>query len=148
MKRADGYGAGFLRAGARALFANGIDSLSSIIRYLLRSNSTIGPDLPGRSGLDRLARLQVRLEARTSGSPVWMDPYAKSRYYHSVVGQAHPDGRAGACRLTVAPDRHPHEARRPSAGPFDSPAQPRRAEAPVGPFVLPGPGSAVVRRGA
>jgi hypothetical protein len=85
-KRADNYGAGFLRAGARAVFANGIDSISSIIKYLLTSKHTIGwifASDPAWTG----TRDFKFASNRTNGFTVWMDPYKAGRYYHSVVGR-------------------------------------------------------------
>ena len=84
-KRADNYGAGFLRAGARAVFANGIDSASTIIRLLLTTNLTMGQIFkadPAWTG----TRDYTFASNRTSGFRVWQDPYAKGRYYHSLVG--------------------------------------------------------------
>ena len=84
-KRADNYGAGFLRAGAGAVFANGIDSASYIIRALLTSNKTMGQIFkadPAWTG----TRDFTFTSARTPGARVWMDPYAAKRYYHSLVG--------------------------------------------------------------
>ena len=86
MKRADGYGTGFLRTGAKALFANGIDSLSSIIRDLLGSNKTVGQIFQGDSAWTGSRDFKFA-SRHTSWASVWMDPYAKSRYYHSVVGK-------------------------------------------------------------
>ncbi len=84
-KRADNYGAGFLRAGARAVFANGIDSASWIIRALLTTNLTMGQIFkadPAWTGTRDYSFASVR----TPGYRVWQDPYAKGRYYHSLVG--------------------------------------------------------------
>ena len=41
MKRVDNYGAGFLRAGAKAVFAEAISSVSFTIRSLFRSSRTM-----------------------------------------------------------------------------------------------------------
>ena len=84
-KRADNYGAGFLRSPARAVFANGIDSLSSIIRQLLTGSQTVGYIFRADPAWTGSRRLQVRLVA-DDGLTVWMDPYKPGRYYHSVVG--------------------------------------------------------------
>lgn len=84
-QRADNFGAGFLRTGARAVFANGIDSITPILYSLLRTNRTIAQIFesdPAWTGT-RDVRFASK---RTSGATVWMDPYATSRYYHSVVG--------------------------------------------------------------
>lgn len=84
-KRVDNYGAGFLRAGARAVFANGIDSVSTIIRLLLTSNLTMGQIFkadPAWTGTRDFTFASVR----TPGYRAWLDPYAKGRYYHSLIG--------------------------------------------------------------
>jgi hypothetical protein len=84
-RRADNYGAGFLRAGAKAVFANGIDSISFIIRSLMKTNMTMGQIFkadPAWTG----TRDFTFASARTAGARVWMDPYAAKRYYHSLVG--------------------------------------------------------------
>jgi hypothetical protein len=86
MKRADGYATGFLRTGARAVFANGIDSLSSIITALLKSDQTVAQIFEG-DGAWTGSRDFTFASTHTSGATVWMDPYARSRYYHSVVGK-------------------------------------------------------------
>lgn len=85
-KRVDGYGTGFLRTGAKAVFANGRGSLDSILTDLLTSDKTVAeifqddPSFTGTRDVRHASR-------KTSGMTVWLDPYAKSRYYHSVVGK-------------------------------------------------------------
>ena len=68
------------------VFANGIDSISSIIRSLLTTDRPIGPDLPGRSAWTGTRDFKFA-SSRTTGYTAWMDPYASSRYYHSVIGK-------------------------------------------------------------
>lgn len=85
MKRADNFGAGFLRANAKAVFAEGLDSASYVLASLFHSNRTMGQifmSAPSASG----ARDFTFNSARTPGKRVWMDPVAPSRYYRSVVG--------------------------------------------------------------
>ena len=53
MQRADGYGTGFLRSGAKAVFANGRGSLSSILTDLLTSDESVASDLPRQTGRSR-----------------------------------------------------------------------------------------------
>jgi hypothetical protein len=85
MKRADNFGAGFLRANAKAVFAEGLDSASYILGSLFHSNRTMGQifmSVPSASG----ARDFTFNSVRTPGKRVWMDPVAPGRYYRSVVG--------------------------------------------------------------
>ena len=85
MKRADNFGAGFLRANARAVFAEGLDSASYLLSSLFHSNRTIGQifmSAPSAIG----ARDFTFNSTRTPGKRVWMDPVAPGRYYRSVVG--------------------------------------------------------------
>ena len=87
IKRVDNYGAGFLRSGAKAVFASGITSVSYVLRGLFRgSASTTFRQLfwsdPSRTLTYKIAFTSVR----TSGTSALMDPYARSRYYRSVIG--------------------------------------------------------------
>ena len=99
IKRVDNYGYGFLRAGAKAVFASGITSVSYVLKGLFRS--TGGTTLaklfwsdPNRTG-DYKFTFNSR---RTSGASAIMDPYAPHRYYRSVIGRLDTtvsDWRAG-----------------------------------------------------
>ena len=85
MKRVDNFGAGFLRANAKAVIAEGHSSASYVLAGLFASNQTIGQifmDGPGASGAHDFTFNSVR----TPGKRVWMDPEAPGRYYRSVVG--------------------------------------------------------------
>jgi hypothetical protein len=85
IKRVDNFGAGFLRTGARAVFAEGINSASSILYSLFRTSRTIKQTFwadPARSGAYDFSFASVR----TPGKVAIMDPYAPSRYYRSVIG--------------------------------------------------------------
>lgn len=85
IKRADNYGAGFLRTGAQAVFAEGINSTSYILYGLFRTSRTIRQIYwsdPARSGAYDFSFASVRTPGRTA----LMDPYAPSRYYRSVIG--------------------------------------------------------------
>jgi hypothetical protein len=85
IKRVDNYGAGFLRTNARAVFANGINSASSILYSLFRTTRTMKQVFwadPARSGAYDFSFSSVR----TPGKVAILDPYAPSRYYHSVIG--------------------------------------------------------------
>jgi hypothetical protein len=85
-QRADNYGAGFLRANAQAVFAEGIDSISYVLYGLFKTDRTINQIFwsdPARDG-----RWDFSFNsARTPGFRVTMDPLdGSNRYYRSVVG--------------------------------------------------------------
>lgn len=85
IQRVDNYGAGFLRAGARAVFAEGIDSASYILKGLFTGSGSMrqifwtDPVADGRYDF-------AFNSARTSGKSAVMDPLGSSRYYRSVIG--------------------------------------------------------------
>jgi hypothetical protein len=84
-QRADGYGAGFLRAGARAVFAEAISSISPHIRSLFTSSRTMDQIFmahPSASG----ARDFWFTSSRTSGARVHMDPPRVGKYWRAVSG--------------------------------------------------------------
>jgi hypothetical protein len=85
-QRVDNYGAGFLRANAQAVFAEGIDSTSYILKGLFTTNKTIGDIFwsdPARDG-----RWDFSFpSSRTPDARAIMDPLdGSNRYYRSVVG--------------------------------------------------------------
>ena len=84
-QRVDNYGAGFLRANARAVFAEGITSASSILYALSRTNRSMGSIFMGSSTAVGDYDFQFA-SARSPGYRAWMDPYAPNRYYRSVIG--------------------------------------------------------------
>lgn len=86
MRRADGYGAGFLRTGAKALFANGHGSLDSIITDLLTSDKTMEQIFQDDRAFDGGRDFQFTAK-KVPSSTVWMDPESAGRYYHSFVGK-------------------------------------------------------------
>ena len=85
-QRVDGYGAGFLRAGAQAVFAEGIDSTSYILYGLFKTDRTIRQIFwsdPARDGRWDFSFAS----SRTPGYHAEMDPLdGSNRYYRSVVG--------------------------------------------------------------
>jgi hypothetical protein len=84
-QRIDNYGAGFLRTGARAVFAEGINSVAYVLYGIFRTSRSIGTifsSSPSWNG----ARDFTFPSARTGGYRAWSDPYAPSRYYRSVIG--------------------------------------------------------------
>jgi hypothetical protein len=85
IKRVDNYGAGFLRTGARAVFAEGIASASYILYSLFKTSRTIKQTFwadPTRSGAYDFSFSSVR----NPGKVALMDPKSPGRYYRSVIG--------------------------------------------------------------
>ena len=87
IKRVDNYGSGFLRGGAKAVFASGITNVGFIIRGLFKAGaSTTMSRLfwsdPAQTG----KRDFTTTSARTAGAVAILDPYAPGRYYRSVIG--------------------------------------------------------------
>lgn len=85
IKRVDNYGAGFLRAGAKAVFAEAISSVSYTIRALFRSSRTMNSILmnhPAASG----ARDFYFYSSRTSWARAHLDPPKAGKYWRSVIG--------------------------------------------------------------
>lgn len=85
IKRVDNYGAGFLRAGAKAVFAEAISSVSYTIRALLRSSrsmNSIFMNHPSASG----ARDFYFYSTRTSGVRAHLDPPRIGKYWRSLIG--------------------------------------------------------------
>jgi hypothetical protein len=85
VKRVDNYGAGFLRTGARAVFAEGISSTGYILYGLFKTSRTMKQIFwsdPKRSG----AYDFTFSSSRTAGRNAIMDPSSPGRYYRSVIG--------------------------------------------------------------
>ena len=85
IKRVDNFGAGFLRTGARAVFAEGIASASYILYGLFKTNRTIKQIFwsdPTRSGAYDFSFAS----SRTPGKTAILDPKSAGRYYRSVIG--------------------------------------------------------------
>jgi hypothetical protein len=85
IRRVDNYGAGFLRTGARAVFAEAINSVSPYIRSLFttnRSMDTIFMTSPSASS----ARDFWITSTRTYWARAHMDPPQAGKYWRSVIG--------------------------------------------------------------
>ena len=85
IKRVDNYGAGFLRTGARAVFAQGISSASYILYGLFKTTRTVQQIFwsdPTRSGAYDFSFAS----SRTPGRTAILDPMSVGRYYRSVIG--------------------------------------------------------------
>lgn len=88
IRRADNYGAGFLRGGAKAVFASGITSVSFILRGLFRGSAATTMGQLFWTDPNRTVRYRFSFTStRTPGATALMDPYAPSRYYRSVIGR-------------------------------------------------------------
>ena len=84
-QRVDNYGAGFLRTGARAVFAEGISSVAYILYGLFRTSRTMKQIYwsdPTASG----AYDWSFSSSRTSGKTAIVDPKYGKYYYRSVIG--------------------------------------------------------------
>ncbi len=84
-KRVDNFGAGFLRAGARAVFAETLASASYIIRGLFKTNQTMSQIFwsdPAR----KVTYKSTFSSVRTAGATGILDPYKPGAYYRSIVG--------------------------------------------------------------
>jgi len=84
-QRVDNFGAGFLRANARAVFAEGVTSASYILAAVFTSDATVGSIFMSSPRASGAYDFQFA-SARTPGYRVWMDPSSPGRYYRSVVG--------------------------------------------------------------
>jgi hypothetical protein len=85
IKRVDNYGAGFLRTGARAVFAEGIASTSYILYSLFKTTRTMKQIF--WSDPTRSTHYDFSFSSsRTPGKTAIMDPSSPGRYYRSVIG--------------------------------------------------------------
>jgi hypothetical protein len=84
-KRVDNYGAGFLRANARAVFAEATSSIGPTLKALLTTDATVDQIFmshPAASG----ARDFRFSSSRTPGYRAHMDPPKAGKYWRSVIG--------------------------------------------------------------
>ncbi len=86
IRRVDNYGAGFLRAGAAAVIADGLESPAYVLRAFFRSSRTVRQIFWAAPGATRSWTIAFS-SRRTGGATALMDPYAPSRYYRSVIGR-------------------------------------------------------------
>ncbi len=85
VRRVDNYGAGFLRTGAKVVFAEAINSVSHQIRALFTTNQSMNSILmthPSASG----ARDFYFTSSRTYWAKAHMDPPQAGKYWRSAVG--------------------------------------------------------------
>jgi hypothetical protein len=85
IKRVDNYGAGFLRAGAKAVFAEGISSVTHHIYMLFKSNYNMNNILMSHPSAST-ARDFYFYSTRTSGYRAHLDPPRAGKYWRSVIG--------------------------------------------------------------
>jgi len=86
IKRVDNYGAGFLRAGAKAVFAEAISSVGYTIKALFKTSRTMDSIFmshPSASG----ARDFTFTSSRTAGYRAHMDPPKAGKYWRSLIGK-------------------------------------------------------------
>ena len=84
-QRVQNYASGFLRAGARAVFAEGITNASYILYGLFKTNRAIGTIFKSSSNWSGNYDFQFQ-STRNPDYRAWMDPKSPGRYYRSVVG--------------------------------------------------------------
>lgn len=87
VKRVDNFGAGFLRGGAKTVFASGITSVAFVLKGLFRGSPSMTMAQLFWSDPSRTMSYRFGFSsARTSGTTALMDPYAPNRYYRSAIG--------------------------------------------------------------
>jgi hypothetical protein len=85
IKRVDNYGAGFLRAGAKMVFAEAINSASYQVDRLFRSNLTMNSILMSHPSASN-ARDFYFTSSRTGWARAHMDPPRAGKYWRSAIG--------------------------------------------------------------
>jgi hypothetical protein len=85
IQRVDNFGAGFLRANAKAVFAEGVSSAGYVLSGLFTSSKTMTQIFWSASNATKTYSFGFT-STRTPGYKALMDPSAPSRYYRSVIG--------------------------------------------------------------
>jgi hypothetical protein len=85
IKRIDNYGAGFLRAGARVVFAEAVNSISHHVRSLFTTSSTMNAILMSHPEASS-ARDFYFNSSRTYWARAHSDPPQAGKYWRSVIG--------------------------------------------------------------
>ena len=83
--RVDNFASGFLRANARAVFAEGITSASYILYGLFKTNRSMAAIFQSSSNWSTRYDFQFQ-STRNPAFRDWMDPKTPGRYYRSVSG--------------------------------------------------------------
>lgn len=86
IQRVDNYGAGFLRANAKAVFADGLTLPSYVLYGLFKTNRTMSQIFWSASSAKKTYSFGFS-SVRTAGFKAIMDPSAPGRYYRSVIGK-------------------------------------------------------------
>ena len=84
-QRVDNFGSGFLRAGAKAVFAEGTGNASYIITGLFKLNTTIQQVFWSSPNTVYAYRIGFA-SSRTPGAVANLDPTKPGKYYRSVIG--------------------------------------------------------------
>jgi hypothetical protein len=85
IRRVDNYGAGFLRTGARAVFAEATSSIAPHIRSLFTTNRTMDSILMSHSSASGARDFRFS-SSRTYWAKAHMDPPQAGKYWRSVIG--------------------------------------------------------------
>jgi hypothetical protein len=85
IQRVDNFGAGFLRANAKAVFAEGVSSAGYVLSGLFTSSKTMTQIFWSAGSATKTYSFGFT-SVRTPGYRALMDPSAPSRYYRSVIG--------------------------------------------------------------
>ncbi len=104
-QRVDNFGAGFLRTGAKAVFAEGTRDAGYILYNLFYTTKTIGADLPGLGELRWPVRLPVPVQAERPVQRRGWTRRHRASYYRSVIGNLGLTAKALPQQLTP---RSPH----------------------------------------
>jgi hypothetical protein len=100
IKRVDNYGYGFLKAGAKAVFASGISSVGYVVRGLFTGSASMSMSSLFWTDSNKTFDYHFSFNSsKIDGVKARMDPYAPSRYYRSVIGMLSTtigDWRAGS----------------------------------------------------
>jgi hypothetical protein len=87
IKRVDNYGRGFIRAGAKAVFASGITSVGYVVKGLFTASGSMTMGKLFWTDPNRTHKYNFSFASRHfQGVHARMDPYARHRYYRSVIG--------------------------------------------------------------
>ena len=101
MKRVDNYGYGFIKAGAKAVYASGITSIGYVIRGLFKGSASMTLWNLFWTDPNKTDTYHFSFNSsKIAGVKAIMDPYAPNRYYRSAVGKLSTttigDWRAGS----------------------------------------------------